>query len=772
MYFPWSEVQKAGASDQATLCLHGSGCGWNKSPVKQMEKHISATSRLPHADGTVIFELPGQKYLFSFKLELNNVSAGIYSVRQCDEIQYRSYCAIASHMSEFCSCRLRPLLPDSTFRTCLVYVRASSSGEYLRILNQECLTDSAAVTTFTASEFSTNVSDGVKLVVQQLPVFEGHSLYLQCKFTSILKKYVTFYKDDMPIPSAKMKKSGNVFEIKVNSPKDSGLYHCAAGNDASDAVNVQVQELFSKPTLKIEPVNEILEGQSLNLICAVQAKHVQLQYSFYKNDTCINYNDVSKYKYKVAASLSDSGTYHCEANSLSHGLKKKSDEVSISVKEIFSKPVLKVESGEQLFEGQQLNLTCLVEIFRSNSLLTYTFSKDRQTLMNTAEYDYYTRERVGMDDSGIYICEATDLNGGVKKLSNRVGVSVRRIPLSKPRLAIQPGNKLIEGDVASFTCSVSKGSTPITYAFYKNRNKELYWETTNLTMVTHGIIEVNKSSEGNYSCCVANEWTNDSLQSNFEWIAVIVPVSGAFLISNMNTSEISTGTRLVLQCLVRTGTAPQFHWYLNSQKVENFSDSYHLNIDGSKFIINSFKKGQGGRYHCVATNNGIDGAVFNISSNYIDVTFRAHSYAAIITPAIITILLLSSSMIALFFIKIRKKSQGTSSSVSLPEGETSASRSQPLNEDASAINFGQFRAAKNNDATKTDVNLVYSLVSMAKTHDVGIHGGKTGCNQNNREGHNEYFVTYATLHHGMKDNHLEVLEMEEGDVYENLPRSY
>uniref|UniRef100_UPI00398E793D Fc receptor-like protein 2 n=1 Tax=Pristiophorus japonicus TaxID=55135 RepID=UPI00398E793D len=230
--------------------------------------------------------------------------------------------------------------------------------------------------------------------------------------------------------------------------------------------------------------------------------------------------EASNYKHMVAASLNDSGTYLCEANAFYHGVKKKSDEVSVSVKEVFSKPVLSAESEVKLFEGQQLKLLCLVEISRSSSSLRYKFYKDGQALNFAEDHNYYIKETSRPDDSGSYLCEATTWNSEVKKLSNPVSVSVRRIPVSKPELTISPGTELIEGDTASIACSVSNGSTPINYIFYKQTNQEIYREASNLPKSIYQIGHIKKSTEGDYSCGVSNE--AEELPQHSEPVAVSV----------------------------------------------------------------------------------------------------------------------------------------------------------------------------------------------------------------------------------------------------------
>ncbi|XP_059498386.1 platelet endothelial cell adhesion molecule-like [Stegostoma tigrinum] len=104
-----------------------------------------------------------------------------------------------------------------------------------------------------------------------------------------------------------------------------------------------------------------------------------------------------------------------------------------------------------------------------------------------------------------------------------------------------------------------------------------------------------------------------------------VPVSDAVLIPRTNGTEIQPGDRLVLRCLVREGTEPQFIWYRDNVPLRNGSASSHVTADGGELVIHSFRRDSVGRYHCAAINTGTDGTIFNVTSDYIEFTLRGNS---------------------------------------------------------------------------------------------------------------------------------------------------
>ncbi|XP_067878188.1 Fc receptor-like protein 5 isoform X3 [Heterodontus francisci] len=548
---------------------------------------------------------------------------------------------------------------------------------------------------------------GGSLSIQADPptVFEGDVLILTCryKYNSWQKMFfkVEFYKDNSMIYSMQMTGRENLLRIKVNSSEHSGSYHCRAYSRQSRRVHVHVHELFSKPTLTIEPGAEIFEGHKLTVTCSVETvqSNVWLQYIFYKNGEALNLNSPNSFLRMEVASLDNSGPYRCEASAVRRDVKKESDAVSISVKQAFTKPTLRADTETQLFDGQQLKLVCLVEILDPTASLKYEFFKNGQTLNLSADHNHFIMEATRLDDSGIYLCEITTFNNEVKKLSNQVPVLVRP------------------------------------------------------------------------------------------------PVAGALLTCNTNKTVISPRDRLVFHCQFKAGTAVHFDWYLNNQPLESTSDSYQINWDRSELIINSFQRGHGGRYHCVAINSGINERRFNATSNYIDITAAVQSPRTAITASVLSLLLIAA-LIALFIFKQRNKTQMNASSVSQSQGGTTGNTSQLVSEEPSGspFQYAVVGAAQNNASgcdqhtysivqdpksaevdTKRATNLDYSEVTIKMASGTGNCDGASGRKRDIKKGPNDYCVTYATINHGKSAANLQGDHMKEEDdcdanVYENLPR--
>ncbi|XP_059498058.1 Fc receptor-like protein 3 isoform X1 [Stegostoma tigrinum] len=468
----------------------------------------------------------------------------------------------------------------------------------------------------------------VAFYVVPVSPLEGETLELNCQcqyYYWWTKQDFTFYRNGKKIHSMKSTTDESSYHIKVKSTNDSGLYSCKIDGSESQHVHVQVQERFAKPVLRVEPAAEVFEGLRVTLTCIARRarRSIWLHYTFYRDGSALETAPDAGGVYTInAAAANVSGNYACEAIETNSDLRKRSDNVHLSVREAFAVPKLTVYPEGQLVDGQWFKLMCLVEENLSEASLRYGFYRNGIPIQSPSDHSNSIPEPARLADSGTYHCEV--MGSKVRKRSNQLHLSIRRIPVSKPELVIQSGKELIEGDMASLICSVSNGSLPIYYQFYKGSSVELYWELSNSTKLVYNIETISRKDKGIYHCSVRNEVTGPLHSEDIE-ITVIVPVSDAVLIPRTNGTEIQPGDRLVLRCLVREGTEPQFIWYRDNVPLRNGSASSHVTADGGELVIHSFRRDSVGRYHCAAINTGTDGTIFNVTSDYIEFTLRGNS---------------------------------------------------------------------------------------------------------------------------------------------------
>ncbi|XP_067878043.1 Fc receptor-like protein 1 isoform X2 [Heterodontus francisci] len=308
----------------------------------------------------------------------------------------------------------------------------------------------------------------------------------------------------------------------------------------------------------------------------------------------------------------------------------------------------------------------------------------------------------------------------------------------------------LSGERIAMHCLVPAGTFTGPKVFLWYRNEELIARND---QSQYTIRRAKRSDEASYRCELQinyRKWTSPEVN-----VTVTVPVAGAVLTSNSNNSEISAGGLLVLHCQVKAGTQPHFHWYLNNQQLQNTNESYQINTDGSVLIIESFQRSHGGRYHCVATNQGTTDLEFNTTSNFIDVTLQVQvqSSTTSITAWVLPPFLVAS-LIVLILCKRRNKRKDNSSSFSQPQGKSIGNETQPLSEESSPINFMHTVAGS---ATNTD-------------NAAGVSGGK----RRNKSGSSDNSVAYSIYDDAMTEAGLEGRKLEEGDssdvdIYANLP---
>ncbi|XP_069783095.1 Fc receptor-like protein 4 isoform X2 [Narcine bancroftii] len=396
----------------------------------------------------------------------------------------------------------------------------------------------------TSNQVDVNVrerfSKPVLRVEQEGEIFVSQPLAITChveKFDPGVRLTYIFYKDFKTLQDHSEINYWNVGSALMD---DSGTYSCAVLSmwrslrKESNVVAITVKQVFSEPELRISHVPTVFEGDELKFLCFVETIHanVLLQYIFFKNAKDLKAAQYSREMHISAASLENSGTYYCEVHAQAFGLRKTSHEVSILVKEIFSTPTLSAKPETQVREGQMLKLLCQVEIFQAFPLRR-TFYKGGNVLKLSDAETYLIESVSWPHDSGVYQCEAAVRSRGVKKMSNEIVISVQGTPVSKPLLTIKPTMELLEGDKLLLICSVSNGSSPLTYIFYKDAQKELYREESNLTEVPFEMGNVNKSWEGKYSCAVGNKVSELRLKSELVEVTIIEQSRAATIIISL-----------------------------------------------------------------------------------------------------------------------------------------------------------------------------------------------------------------------------------------------
>ncbi|XP_048670606.1 Fc receptor-like protein 2 [Marmota marmota marmota] len=318
--------------------------------------------------------------------------------------------------------------------------------------------------------------DGLTLLAPS-SVFEGDSIVLTCWEENNRKKQISFYKDGKKFsPSDEL----SSFPIQGALLSDSGIYFCTAASKtflrretSSEKVKITVQELFPRPVLTASSYQPT-EGSSVTLTCQTQLpperSDVQLRFCFFRDDQVLGSGWSSSPELQIPAlGTEDSGSYWCQAETVSHRIRKQSLRSQIHVRRVpVSKVSLETQApGGQVIEGGKLVLLCSVAEGTGN--ITFSWHREATgTRLGKKTQGSLSAEleipAVKESDGGKYLCRA---DNGHDPVQSQVLNILVRIPVSSPVLTLgAPRAQAEVGDVVELHCEALRGSPPILYQFY------------------------------------------------------------------------------------------------------------------------------------------------------------------------------------------------------------------------------------------------------------------------------------------------------------------
>ncbi|XP_032652207.2 Fc receptor-like protein 3 isoform X2 [Chelonoidis abingdonii] len=526
-------------------------------------------------------------------------------------------------------------------------------------------------------------SDPVQLTISenwlilQVPyygVFEGDPLCLRCYGWKGAKvSGIRYYRDGVDVTPSHV---NSELSIKQARTRDSGKYHCTGSMRTtvmftevnSPPASISVQELFSTPVLKAAGSGDPIEGSPVTLSCVMQLNpqklDTPLQRFFYKDSRVLGEPRSSPDYHIPVAGLQDSGSYHCEVQTVTASVWKQSPELKIAVKRIPASQVsLEVQPlGGQVTEGEWLMLSCSLSMGTGPITFSWHREGSRQALRTETQSSQrmvYEIPAATETDTGEYYCMAS--NGNVPASSQRVKVAVK-VPVSPPHLTISAaGTWAAIGDVVVIQCESPRGSPPILYRFH---HEGAALGNRTVSSRGPGSLALNVTSErdsGTYSCEADNGMASGPQHSDPFHLSVLVPVSGATIAADRMGPEVVAGESLNLSCLVESGTAPLFKWLHNAQELAAASGLNPPMAVGNTLHFGSVQLGHGGNYQCIASNQLSPQRVFQAPSEILAITVIEHTSARVVVPVTVSILflfLMGVTAALLFYFKCWKKAEG------------------------------------------------------------------------------------------------------------------
>ncbi|XP_067878299.1 Fc receptor-like protein 5 isoform X3 [Heterodontus francisci] len=353
----------------------------------------------------------------------------------------------------------------------------------------------------TAGPILTMTSPGVRFLT-------GDRITLECDAGRELrsKKYIWNFDNQGD-------RVGNkTYIIAAAEKKDNGTYKCktksstgAQNSPYSNTILVNITDPDKEMKIEAEP-KLLWPGQSLLLTCKFSyLLQGELIYSFYREGsrlTEIRSSNKSVSFKMEHVTLEDNGRYRCEVRFANYpsGRVYSSAYTPVMVKE---SPVrLSVEPKTQK-DGDTITLRCLCTDFLLHCGEQYVVYRNNSFLASISMIPGIHRiQNATVMDSGWYHCVAS--SNDEEYTSRVVEIIVKKIPVANTQLHIIPsGGKIRERSNLTLTCSVTEGSTPIQYTWYRG-GTEFHNETSSSKEVAYKIYHFNESNEGQYSCSAIN----------------------------------------------------------------------------------------------------------------------------------------------------------------------------------------------------------------------------------------------------------------------------
>ncbi|XP_043861414.1 Fc receptor-like protein 4 [Dromiciops gliroides] len=378
---------------------------------------------------------------------------------------------------------------------------------------------------------SRQASIAKKAVVHLSPpwttIFNGEKVTLTCHGFNSSKPAITqWYKNQQ------LQAFWSTNSIETNQ---TGQYRCQTqGSALSDPVNLVV----SSDSLILQTPYSVFEGDTLILRCQERDGDVTVtNVTYYKDGRIISYFRKHSNFTIPRVGLSYSGKYYCTGVPMYKIItwKRSSRRVELKVQELFSPPELKTTTSEPS-EGTSVTLSCETQLppQRSGTELHFSFIRDGRVITSGWNKSQVLHiPNIWREDSGSYWCKAKAVAQNIRKQSNPVKISVKRIPISGILIETQPsGGQVTEGEKLVLICSVSQGTGNITFSWHREGINTSLGEKTQLSLEEKFVLSaMNESDAGKYYC------TADNSISTISSLLANVTVRSRSLSSQFNSTE-------------------------------------------------------------------------------------------------------------------------------------------------------------------------------------------------------------------------------------------
>ncbi|XP_041429627.1 Fc receptor-like protein 2 isoform X2 [Xenopus laevis] len=420
-------------------------------------------------------------------------------------------------------------------------------------------------------------------------IFTSESVTMTCNVDSTAQGDLgySWYKDGSLIGSGQQK-----YTIVTAKESHRGEYKCKThDSDLSEAAKLTVSHGYL--ALKVPPF--VFEGDILELSCAAYPGYSAGDAELHKGDQSIGSSHSGNFNIG-RVNMKTSGSYTC-SRSVKHHLiyYGQKSSVYISVKELFSKPIISGNSGQiQINEGGHMTITCDTKLspHRATTELQFAFYRNGHNVQGFSLSNQYGVPSAQLEDSANYTCEIKAQSGGVKKESDPKSIQIKEL-FPKPVIQVNL-NHLTEGDHMTITCdtklSPHRETTELQFVFYRNGHNVQGFSLSN----QYGVPSAQLEDSGNYTCEVQTPTGSVRKRSNVTHIHIqeLFPYPLIKAISD----QVTEGDHMTITCDTklsphRATTELQFVFYRNGHNVQGFSLS-------KQYGVPSAQMEDSGKYTC------------------------------------------------------------------------------------------------------------------------------------------------------------------------------
>uniref|UniRef100_A0A0R3RPP0 Hemicentin-1 n=1 Tax=Elaeophora elaphi TaxID=1147741 RepID=A0A0R3RPP0_9BILA len=437
---------------------------------------------------------------------------------------------------------------------------------------------------------------------QQPHVITGRPITLWCMVSGYPIPTIRWMKDGYPISINKesgirLIENEQGLEILEAKHEHAGIWMCEASNAAGKADYELTLDVWTLPTVSIEPEDNVRPMDSVIMMQCQATGNPEPSLSWTKDGqpliTSTNGVRISSKGSRLdipRLKQSHVGEYTCTAvNEV--GTASATVHVDVLVPPVINRDNL--EMSLRLPTAQTLTLICdatgkpLPQIFwYVNNMIIH------ETTSNVIIGEggrYFQVKDVTLNDRGEYKCVASNI-AGKDELLYTVAI------VQAPKIVSDGNYQVIEGREAQILCNVDGEPSPV-----------ITWQRngihigTGMRYITENkvlrIMDTRSSDSGLYICVATNE--AGTAQQAFTLEVFVVP---RIITISPNESLIPVGKPFSLKCGVRGFPPPEITWSLNGQVLGVGKTGYTIAEDGTLFVEKAPKQARL-TFKCIAKNN-------------------------------------------------------------------------------------------------------------------------------------------------------------------------